>query len=555
MTEFAEDELIFLPLGGSGEIGMNMNLYGIAGKWLLVDLGITFADGEQPGIDVITPDPAYIEERRDDLAGLIVTHAHEDHLGAVAHLWPRMRCPVWATPFAAALLRNKLEEAGLVLEVPLHIIEPGEQLQIGPFGIDFIALTHSTLEMNALAIRTDAGLVLHTGDWKLDPNPLVGPKSDEDALRRLGDEGVMALIGDSTNALNEGTSGSENDVLETLMRICANRTGRIAVASFASNVARIDTVARVAAAHDRHLVLVGRSLWRIVAAAQECGYLNDLPPFLTDDEGAYLPPEKVMFMCTGCQGESRAALARISSGDHRHVTFEKGDLVIFSSRVIPGNEIAISRVRNRLLWNGVEVISEKEPGVHVSGHPCRDELAEMYRLVRPRIAVPVHGEYQHMLAHAELARSLQVPEAVVIENGQALRLSPGAADVVGEVQSGRCYVDGDVLVPANDDGVRTRRKLMFSGSAVVILVADQDGELLADPELVMQGLASEGEVGTADLMEAGSRAVEAALDELPNGARRDDGRMVETARVALRRLIRDRLGKRAVVEARIIRLD
>ena len=484
MTEFAEDELIFLPLGGSGEIGMNMNLYGFAGKWLLVDLGITFADGEQPGIEVITPDPTYIEERRDDLAGLILTHAHEDHLGAVAHLWPRLRCPVWATPFAAALLRNKLEEAGLLLEVPLHIIEPGEQLQIGPFGIDFIALTHSTLEMNALAIRTDAGLVLHTGDWKLDPNPLVGPKSDEEALRRLGDEGVMALIGDSTNALNEGTSGSEGDVLESLMRICANRTGRIAVASFASNVARIDTVARVAAAHDRHLVLVGRSLWRIVAAAQECGYLNDLPPFLTDDEGAYLPPEKVMFMCTGCQGESRAALARIASGNHRHVTFEKDDLVIFSSRVIPGNEMAISRVRNRLLWNGVEVIGEKEPGVHVSGHPCRDELAEMYRLVRPKIAVPVHGEYQHMLAHAELARSLQVPEAVVIENGQALRLSPGATEVVAEVQSGRCYVDGDVLVPANDDGVRTRRKLMFSGGAVVILVADPDGELLGKRAVV-----------------------------------------------------------------------
>lgn len=559
MAEFAEDELIFLPLGGSGEIGMNMNLYGIAGQWLLVDLGVTFANGEQPGIELITPDPTYIEERRDDLAGLILTHAHEDHLGAVAHLWPRLRCPVWATPFAAALLRNKLEEAGLLLEVPLHIIQPGEQLQIGPFGIDFIALTHSTLEMNALAIRTKAGLVLHTGDWKLDPDPLVGPKSDEDALRRLGDEGVMAMIGDSTNALNDGTSGSEADVLDSLMRICADRTGRIAIASFASNVARIDTVARVAAAHDRHLVLVGRSLWRIVAAAKECGYLDDLPPFLTDDEGAYLPPEKVMFMCTGCQGESRAALARIAHGDHRHVVFEQGDLVIFSSRVIPGNEMAISRVRNRLLWNGVEVIGEDEPGVHVSGHPCRDELAEMYRLVRPRIAVPVHGEYQHMLAHAELARSLQVPEAVVIENGQALRLAPGAAEVVAEVQSGRCYVDGDVVVPANDDGVRTRRKLMFSGAAVVILVADDAGALLADPELVFQGLAGEGmgedEKGASALAEEAERAVEAAVDELPASARKDDGRMTEAARIALRRLIRDRLGKRAVVEARIIRLD
>lgn len=555
VSEFPEDELIFLPLGGSGEIGMNMNLYGIAGKWLLVDLGITFADGEQPGIDIITPDPTYLEERRDDLVGLVITHAHEDHLGAVAHLWPRLRCPIWATPFAAALLRNKLEEAGLLGKVPLHVLEPGERLEIGPFNIDFIGLTHSTLEMNALAIRTSAGLVLHTGDWKLDPDPLVGPASDRDALRRLGDEGVMALIGDSTNALNEGWSGSELDVRDTLMEICANRTGRIAVATFASNVARIDTVARVAAAHDRHLVLVGRSLWRIVAAAQECGYLNDLPPFLKDVEGAYLPPEKVMFLCTGCQGEPRAALGRIASGAHRHVVFEKGDVVIFSSRVIPGNETSISRVQNRLLWNGVEIIGEKERGVHVSGHPCRDELAEMFRLVRPQIAVPVHGEYKHMLAHAELARSLQVPETVVIENGQALRLAPGRVEVVAEVQSGRCFVDGDVIVPANDDGVRTRRKLMFSGGAAVILVADAEGELLADPELVLQGLASDPNDARPKIEDEGADVVEAAIDALPKSARKDDGRMIEAARIALRRLIRERLGKKAVVEARIIRVD
>ncbi len=553
VAEFAEDELIFLPLGGAGEIGMNMNLYGFAGQWLLVDLGITFADGEQPGIDLITPDPTFIAERRDDLAGLIVTHAHADHLGAVAHLWPRLRCPVWATPFAAALLRRKLEEAGLLADVAIHEITPGERLRIGPFAIDFIPLTHSTLEMNALAIRTDAGLVLHTGDWKLDPDPLVGPKSDEDALRRLGDEGVMAMIGDSTNALVEGTSGSERDVRDTLMEICANRAGRIAVTTFASNVARIDTVAKVAAAHDRHLVLVGRSLWRIVEAARECGYLHDLAPPLTDVEGAYLPPEKVLFLCTGCQGEASAALSRIATGGHRHVVFEKGDLVIFSSRVIPGNEKSITRVQNRLLWKGVEVIGERERGVHVSGHPCRDDLAEMYRLVRPKIAVPVHGEYKHMLAHAELARAMQVPEAVVIENGQALRLVPGAAEVVAEVQSGRCFIDGGVVVPANDDAVRARRKMMINGGAVVILVTDDDGILLADPELILQGLASDN--GKTSLEDAGRQAVEAALDDLPKSARRDDGRMTEAARIALRRLIRARLGKRTVVEVRIIRVE
>ena len=553
MAEFAEDELIFLPLGGSGEIGMNMNLYGFAGQWLLVDLGVTFADSDIPGVDLITPDPTFIADRRDDLAGLIITHAHEDHLGAVAHLWRRLRCPVWATPFAGNLLRNKLEEAGLLHEVPLHVIEPGQRLQIGPFSIDFVPLTHSTLEMNALAIRTDAGLVLHTGDWKLDPEPLVGPGSDQEALRLLGDEGVMAMIGDSTNALIEGTSGSEAEVRDKLLEICANRRGRVAVTTFASNVARIDTVARVAAANGRHLVLVGRSLWRILAAARDCGYLQHIAPPLTDDEGGYLPPDKVMFLCTGSQGEPRAALARIATGDHRHVVFEKGDLVIFSSRVIPGNETAIGRVQNRLLWNGVEVVGEEEGGVHVSGHPCRDELAEMYRLVRPKIAVPVHGEYKHMLAHAELARSMQVPEAMVIENGQALRLEPGGTEVVAEVQSGRCFVDGDVVVPANDDGIRMRRKLSFSGGGAVILVANQDGELLADPELILQGLATDH--GLTSLEEEGARAVENAVNNLPRLARRDDVRVTEAARIALRRLIRKRLGKRAVIEARIIRVD
>ena len=553
MAEFAEDELIFLPLGGSGEIGMNMNLYGFAGQWLLVDLGVTFADSDVPGVDLITPDPTFIADRRDDLAGLIITHAHEDHLGAVAHLWRRLRWPVWATPFAGNLLRNKLEEAGLLHEVPLHVIEPGQRLQIGPFSIDFVPLTHSTLEMNALAIRTDAGLVLHTGDWKLDPEPLVGPGSDQEALRLLGDEGVMAMIGDSTNALIEGTSGSEAEVRDKFLEICANRKGRVAVTTFASNVARIDTVARVAAANGRHLVLVGRSLWRILAAARDCGYLQHIAPPLTDDEGGYLPPDKVMFLCTGCQGEPRAALARIAAGDHRHVVFEKGDLVIFSSRVIPGNEMAIGRLQNRLLWNGVEVIGEEEGGIHVSGHPCRDELAEMYRLVRPKIAVPVHGEYKHMLAHAELARSMQVPEAMVIENGQALRLEPGGTEVVAEVQSGRCFVDGDVVVPANDDGIRMRRKLSFSGGGTVILVANQDGELLADPELILQGLATDN--GLTSLAEEGARAVENAVNNLPRLARRDDVRMIEAARIALRRLIRKRLGKRAVIEARIIRVD
>ena len=552
MAEFVEDELIFLPLGGAGEIGMNLNLYGFAGQWLMVDLGVTFADDHVPGVDLITPDPTFIADRRDHLAGLIITHAHEDHLGAVAYLWKYLQCPVWATPFASNLLRNKLKEVGLLDKVPLHKIEPGERLDIGPFNIDFVPLTHSTLEMNALAIRTGAGLVLHTGDWKLDPEPLVGPKSDQDALRLLGDEGVLAMIGDSTNALIDGISGSEADVRDKMLEICANRTGRIAVATFASNVARIDTIARVAAAHDRHLVMAGRSLWRIFAAAQDCGYLQDIKAPLTDDEGAYLPPDKVMVLCTGCQGEPRAALARIANSNHRNIILEKGDLVIFSSRVIPGNETAINHLQNRLLANGVEVIGEREPGIHVSGHPCRDELAEMYRLIRPKIAVPVHGEFKHMLAHAELARSMQVPEAIVIENGQALRLGPGSTEVVAEVQSGRCFIDGNIVLPDNHEGIRTRRKLSSSGVGVVVLVTSQEGELLADPELILQGLPTDDDV--KNITEEGSRAVEDAVNALSETSRQDNARMAEAARVALRRLIRSRLGKNAIVEARIIRI-
>jgi len=553
VAEFVEDELIFLPLGGAGEIGMNLNLYGFAGQWLMVDLGVTFADDHVPGVDLITPDPTFIAARRDNLAGLIITHAHEDHLGAVAHLWGHLQCPVWATPFASNLLRNKLKEVGLLHKVPLQNIRPGERLDVGPFNIDFVPLTHSTLEMNALAIRTGAGLVLHTGDWKLDPEPLVGPKSDQDALRLLGDEGVMAMIGDSTNALTDGISGSEADVRDKLTEICANRKGRVAIATFASNVARIDTIARVAATHDRHLVLAGRSLWRILAAAQDCGYLQDIKPPLTDDEGAYLPPDKVLFVCTGCQGEPRAAMARIAAGNHRNVILEKGDLVIFSSRVIPGNETAINQMQNRLLSKGVEVIGESEPGIHVSGHPCRDELAEMYRLVRPKIAVPVHGEIKHMMAHAELARSMQVPEAIVIENGQALRLEPGSAEVVAEVQSGRCFIDGNIVLPDNHEGIRTRRKLSSSGAGAVVLVTSQDGELLADPELILQGLPTDDDA--TNIMEEGSRAVEDAVNALSDTSRQDDARMAEAARVTLRRLIRSRLGKNAIVEARIIRVE
>ncbi len=551
--DFDPDELIFLPLGGSGEIGMNLNLYGLGGKWLMVDLGITFADESLPGIDIVTPDPKFIAERREDLLGIILTHAHEDHLGAVAHLWPELRCPVYATPFAAAILENKLQEYDLTGQVPLHVVPLGGTLRLGGFEIEFLSITHSIPESNALVIRTALGTVLHTGDWKLDPDPLVGEVTDEAALARLGEEGVLAMIGDSTNAMEAGQSGSEAAVRESLSELVAGRQGRVAITSFASNIARIKTAAEVARAMKRHLVVVGRSLWRMIRAAEKTGYMDDLGPVLEPAEGGYLPPDRVLYLCTGCQGEPRGAMARIAGGGHREVGLETGDLVVFSSKVIPGNELAIGRLQDQLIAAGVEVIGEKDHFVHVSGHPCRDELRRMYQWVRPAIAVPVHGERRHLAAHAALARELQVPTAIEIENGRALRLAPGPVEIVGEVESGRRYLDGEVLAGQTEQAVRERRRLMHNGVAVITLMLDEAGDAVAPPSLVLQGVPRAN--GEASLDLGLIQAVEAALGLLPASARRDDGRVEEAARIALRRGLRDAVGKRPVIETRVVRLE
>ncbi|HET6223250.1 MAG TPA: ribonuclease J, partial [Dongiaceae bacterium] len=424
------DEVLFLALGGAGEIGMNLNLYGHAGKWLMIDLGVTFGDDATPGIEVIMPDIGFIEERRRDLAGLVLTHAHEDHIGAVPYLWPRLGCPIFATPFTASLVREKLREVGLAQAAPITEIPMSGRFSVGPFELELVTLTHSIPEPNAVVIRTKFGTLLHTGDWKLDPEPLVGPLADEAALRRLGDEGVLAMICDSTNALVHGQSGSEGEVRESLQELVGRLPGRIAVACFASNVARVETIARVAAAHDRQVALVGRSLWRITEAARENGYLADIPPFITEHDIGYLPRDKALLICTGSQGEPRSALARIARDDHPTVSLEKGDTVIFSSRIIPGNERSIGELQNGLVRLGVEIITERDHFVHVSGHPARDELLAMYQWVRPRIAIPVHGEARHLRAHARLAESGQVGQALVIENGDVVRLAPGPAEVV-----------------------------------------------------------------------------------------------------------------------------
>ncbi|HEX4615334.1 MAG TPA: ribonuclease J, partial [Stellaceae bacterium] len=538
--------LFFVPLGGAGEIGMNLNVYGYQGDWLIIDCGVTFGDDSQPGLEVVMPDPGFIVERRDRLLGIVATHAHEDHIGAIPYLWRQLRCPIWATPFTASFLRAKLAETGFADQVKINVVPLSGRFTIGPFDLELITLTHSIPEPNAVALRTPVGTVLHTGDWKFDPDPLIGPTTDEAALRKLGDEGVLALIGDSTNALRPGTSGSEAELRRSLIDLIGRYDARVAVACFASNVARLETIARAAAAHDREIALVGRSLWRIDKAARENGYLKDLPRFLTEDEAGYIPRDRIVMICTGSQGEPRAALSRIARDDHPHVVLETGDVVIFSSRIIPGNEKSINRLQNTLVRLGVEIVTEEDHFVHVSGHPARDELVRMYQMVRPQIAVPVHGEARHLIAHAELAGECQVQQPLVIQNGDMVRLAASGAGIVDEVPVGRLASDGKGLLPVDGTALKDRRRVTFNGSAVATLVLDRRGDPLAQPTISTIGVV---EPAAAEAAAPALRsAVERALDELPGNLRRDDEAVRDAARRALRRILNERFGKRPLVE-------
>ena len=455
--------LLFVALGGANEIGMNLSLYGVGGKWLILDCGVTFGDDTQPGLDVVMPDPAFITERRDQLLGIVATHAHEDHIGAIPYLWSQLGCPVWATPFTASVLRAKLTEVGLADKVRINVVPMSGRFTIGPFELELVTLTHSIPEPNAVVLRTAAGTVFHTGDWKLDPDPLIGEPVDEDALRCLGDEGVLAMICDSTNALRPGSSGSEADLRRSLTELIGRYDARVAVACFASNVARLETIAHAAAVHGRDVALVGRSLWRIDKAARENGYLSDVPRFLTEDEAAFVPRDRILMICTGSQGEPRSALARIARDDHPNVDLEPGDVVIFSSRIIPGNEKAIGRLQNALARLGVDIVTELDHFVHVSGHPARDELVRMYQMIRPRIAIPVHGEARHLIANAQLAGECQVPQSLVIENGDLVKLGRSGAAIVDEVSVGRLASDGKALLPLSGRALNERRRVVFNG--------------------------------------------------------------------------------------------
>jgi ribonuclease J len=544
--------VFFLPLGGSGEIGMNLNLYAYRGQWLMLDCGVTFGNEEHAGVDVIMPDPAFIVERRDKLLGIVATHAHEDHIGAIPYLWSQLQCPIWATPFTASLLRAKLAEAGLLDRVELTIIPLSGRFQIGPFDLELVTLTHSIPEPNAVAIRTPVGTIMHTGDWKLDPDPLVGDVTDEAALIRIGDEGVLAMVGDSTNALKEGVSGSEAELREVLTELVGRFPGRVAVACFASNVARLHTIAKAAHAHGRDAALVGRSLVRMDKAARENGYLTDLPRFLTEDEAGYVPEDKILLICTGSQGEPRAALARIAREDHPNIVLEDGDVVIFSSKIIPGNEKAIAEVQNALVRLGVEVVTESDHFVHVSGHPSRGELVRMYQMVRPRVAIPVHGEARHLAAHADLAMECQVADALIIENGDVVRIDGKGASIAGQVPAGRIGSDGKRLLPLDGATLRQRKRVGNQGALVATVILDRAGGLAAPPQMSLIGMVEDKDAGALSV--ALRDAAGAAVEGLPRPMRQDDASVRDAANRALRRVVNERLGKRALIDVQLVRL-
>ncbi len=557
MKAKANDELVFLPLGGSGEIGMNLNAYGYGPpeerQWIIVDIGVTFGREDSTlGVDLILPDPTYLEG--ETILGIVLTHAHEDHIGALAWLWPRLKAPVFATPFTAILVREKLRERGLLDKVKLTEIPLKGGLTLGPFDIEYITLTHSIPEPNGLAIRTPLGLVYHTGDWKIDPDPLIGELTDDAKLRAMAEEGVLAMVCDSTNVFVEGTSGSEADVREKLTQVVGKCAGRVAVTAFASNVARVESALFAARASGRTPCLVGRSMHRIYGAAQAVGLLQDTPRVINEEEAAGLDPAKVLYLCTGSQGEPRAALTRIARGDFRNVSLKQGDTVIFSSRVIPGNEMAIHALYNAFLERGVELITADDQPVHVSGHPARDELRQMYAWARPRIAIPVHGERRHILEHVKLARELQVPEALAPNNGDLIRLAPGPAAVVDEVPSGRLYVDGGVLIEAEDDALKDRKRLAAEGAVNVSLAVSAKNAILAGPNVTVRGLSmsddEEFELAVEDL----ERTAEAAWAKLSHAERGED----ETVEATLVRAVRkaaDRLWKKKpLVDVSVLRL-
>jgi len=542
------DELTFTPLGGVGEIGMNLSVYGLGNRHqrslLAVDLGVSFGDEDHlPGIDLVMPDVSFLEKELGNLVGLVLTHAHEDHFGAIIDLWPRLRCPIYATAFSAALFEAKCAAERNAPKIPVTVVPSGSRIDLGPFAVEFIPVAHSIPESHALAIHTAAGIVLHTGDWKIDPTPIIGVPTDERRLRELGEEGVLALVGDSTNAVREGRSPSEIEVAATLAKLVQSARGRVAVTTFASNVARIRAVADAARAAGREVVIVGRAMERVVQVARETGHLDGVQNFRGADYYGHFPPDKVLALCTGSQGEPRAALARIANDDHPQVTLNKGDTVIFSSRTIPGNEKPVGAIINGLVSQGIEVITDRTHLVHVSGHPRRDELRDLISWVRPQVLIPAHGEALHLSEHAKLARAAGVPKVLTCKNGDMVRLGPGDAAIVDQVPAGRIYKDGNLLEESKSRAVVERRKMAFSGCAVVAIALTDKGELADDPDLDLAGIPEKNAAGEL-LDDVVFDAVMSTIETLPRARRRDPDAVAESVRRAVRSTLAEHWGKK-----------
>ena len=541
----SKNDLLFCALGGSGEIGMNVNLYGCEGKWVMVDCGVTFADHQYPGIDLVLPDLAFIEERADDLLGIVLTHGHEDHIGALPYLAEDLGVPLYATPFTAGLVRGKLDEERIADRVKLKVMHPGKPFQLGPFGFEFVPMAHSIPEANALIIETPKGRIFHTGDWKLDAAPLIGSPATAEQLTAIGDRGIDVLVCDSTNVFNVEASGSEAEVRQGLAETVAAARGRVLVTSFASNAARVATLGAVARESGRELCVAGRSLDRIIRVAKQVGYLKDFPETISPEEAMRLPRNRVLVIATGGQGEARAALARVAEGTHP-IRLDAGDTVIFSSKQIPGNEVAIGRIQNVLAGRGVEMITEKQAHVHVSGHPGRPELAQLYKWLRPELLIPVHGEMRHLMEQARHGLSEGIPRALVQTDGDLVRLAPGAPAKIGHAQVGRLVLDGDVILPADGSTINERRKLGLNGQISVALAVERNGRAIGQPQVRIQGIPVE-EDRAPFVAEAEDAAAEAA-----RSGPRDREKLREAVRLAVRRSATRWTGKKPIIDVLIV---
>ena len=551
-----KEELLFCPLGGSGEIGMNMNLFAYGKpdnqKWIMVDIGVTFADDSIPGIDLIYPDPGFIIDKKDDLLGIVLTHAHEDHIGAIAHIWPQIKCKIFSTPFTAVLIKEKFKEKRIDIGNNLKIVDLNGTINLDPFKIEFITLTHSILEPNGLRIETPAGIILHTGDWKVDPNPLIGGKINSERLKEIGDEGVLAMICDSTNVFSVGKSGSELDVRKSILNIMQRLKKRIIVTSFASNVARMETIFYCAAKTGRQISLVGRSMHKIYKAAKQCGYLKDVSEPIDQREAKKFSRDKIVYLCTGSQGEPMGAMMRISSYVHPDVFIEKGDTVIFSSKIIPGNERKLYKLHNQLVKDGIEVISEESEFVHVSGHPNRDDLKDMYGWVRPKSIIPVHGEHRHMIEHINFAKEMQVPYPVQVENGDIVKIFPGKKpEVYDKAPSGRLYVDGNISVEEDSQSIKERKNLSSNGYMEVTILISPKGNIHKKPILSFKGLPV---IDEDEFIFGLEEKILNTTKSFSLNSKKQEYNLIEALKIACRKYSKEKIGKKPFTNINIVKI-